>query len=73
MHCRSCNKILTDEEASLKYDGWEEIKNPEERYIELCNKCIRASDLAHYVTDEYIEEVDYDFLPSHELPELWEP
>lgn len=53
--CLSCNHILTDDETVRKYDNWEKIKNPEDRYIGLCNKCLRQSDLNGYLEDEFIE------------------
>lgn len=37
--CRSCNRILSSRETTRKFDNWEEIKNPEYRYIGLCNSC----------------------------------
>lgn len=48
MHCLGCNKILNDSEASLKYEGSEHYKNPEDRYINLCVKCLDKSGLTHY-------------------------
>jgi len=60
MHCRACDCELTDEEAVRKYDNWKEIENPEERYIDLCNRCIGKSDLAVY---------DSDMLDTTSIPE----
>lgn len=40
MKCLSCDVVLTDEEANRKFSNYEEIKNPEDRYIGLCNRCL---------------------------------
>lgn len=47
MRCRSCNKNLTDAEASIKYPNWRDIPDPEERYVGLCltNGCFQATGL----------------------------
>jgi hypothetical protein len=47
MRCLGCNKNLTDREASRKYLNWREIPNPEERYIGLCDPCIRDTGLMY--------------------------
>jgi hypothetical protein len=63
MHCLSCDVILTDKEQQKKYKNHEEIKNPEEKYINLCNRCL--SD-AHFDDDEleaYIPD-DYEDQPN---------
>lgn len=46
MRCLSCNCNLSDREANRKYSNYEEIKNPESRYIGLCDDCILDVDLA---------------------------
>lgn len=46
MRCLSCNCNLSDREANRKYSNHEEIKNPESRYIGLCDDCIIDTDLA---------------------------
>jgi len=51
MRCLSCNCNLSDREANRKYNNHEEIKNPESRYIGLCDDCIIDTDLA-YLEDE---------------------
>lgn len=64
IHCKACNRILNDEEASIKWHNHEEIKNPEDRYINLCTKCLRSSDLTEYADSDYEEvesELDTDF------------
>lgn len=45
MHCLACDCLMSDREASRKYSSWREIKNPEERYIGLCDGCIQDTDL----------------------------
>lgn len=45
MRCASCNKNLTDREASTKYADWHKIPNPEDRYIGLCDGCMRDTGL----------------------------
>ncbi len=45
MRCLSCNCNLSDREANRKYENWQEIKNPESRYIGLCDDCILDTDL----------------------------
>lgn len=40
MKCLACDVILTDEEANRKFSNCEEIPNPEDRYINLCNRCL---------------------------------
>lgn len=46
MRCLSCNKNLSDKEASRKFLGWKEIANPEDRYIGLCDDDLRETGLA---------------------------
>jgi hypothetical protein len=46
VRCEACNKNLTDREASRKYLNWREIQNTEERYINLCDNCIKDTGLA---------------------------
>jgi hypothetical protein len=62
MRCLSCSVILTDEEASLKYENSETVINPEDRYIGLCKRCLRETDLAYYVADVG----DYDVVEIEE-------
>jgi len=38
MRCQSCNKIMTDYEATIKY------KNPDLGYVDLCLKCLGTID-----------------------------
>lgn len=45
MHCLACNAILTDREASRKYENFASIKNPEDQYINLCTHCLKTTDL----------------------------
>lgn len=62
--CRSCNKNLSDREATRKYANWEDIANPNDRYIELCNSCIGETDLLFvdnvFLADEGDEDELYD-------------
>jgi ferredoxin len=63
MHCLSCNVILTDSEASLKYNNHEEISNPEDKYIGLCSRCLKDSDLNTYHTDvDEFEEIEIEII-----------
>jgi hypothetical protein len=45
MRCLSCNVLLDEKEQKRKYKNHEEIKNPEDKYIGLCNRCIADSEL----------------------------
>jgi formate-dependent nitrite reductase cytochrome c552 subunit len=44
MRCLACNVELTDNEAKRKFANHEEIKNPEDKYICLCNNCLSDDD-----------------------------
>ena len=35
--------MLSDDEQKRKYKNHEEIKNPEDKYINLCNKCFKSA------------------------------
>ena len=59
MHCLACDTMLSDMEANRKYSSWREIKNPEERYIGLCNDCINTTDLK-VIASPNGEEVIFD-------------
>lgn len=41
--CLSCNRKLSSREMTRKYSNWEEIKNPEDRYVSLCSSCFNGS------------------------------
>lgn len=43
MKCLSCDVILNDVEQERKYSNHEEIKNPEQKYIGLCNVCFKGA------------------------------
>lgn len=61
MYCFSCSKRLSDKEAAIKFEHHEEIKNPEDRYVNLCTSCLRESDLAIYAPEpDPSFEVDED-------------
>lgn len=45
MRCLACNNNLSDKEGNRKFMNWKEIKNPEERYIGLCNGCLVDTDI----------------------------
>lgn len=64
MRCRACDKALTDKEATRKFDNWEEIPNPEDRYPDLCDHCIQdtgilAPDIDYDYTEEIIVNEEY--------------
>jgi hypothetical protein len=57
MKCLSCDVILDDKEQSRKYKNHFEIKNPEDRYIGLCNRCLRNGELdADELESVFVEE-----------------
>lgn len=58
MKCRCCDVILNDSEAKLKYENSEEVSNPEDRYIGLCNRCLRETDISHYRIELHGDELD---------------
>ena len=43
MKCCSCDVVLSDDEQKRKYKNHGEIKNPEDKYINLCNKCFKSA------------------------------
>jgi hypothetical protein len=45
MRCLSCNKALSDKEANRKFKNHEEIKNPEDKYMGLCDCCLGGAEL----------------------------
>lgn len=47
MRCLACNVVMTEREASRKYENAEEIANPEERFIGLCSHCIKDTGLTY--------------------------
>lgn len=59
MRCLSCNKNMNDREANRKYLNHQEIKNPEDKYIHLCDGCLSESDLA-FDEPNNLPEIDYD-------------
>lgn len=58
MRCLACNAELSDKEANKKYANHEEIKNPEDKYIGLCSRCLSdaESDLDTDLISYHIEE-----------------
>lgn len=69
MRCLSCNRNLSDREANRKYANWQEIKNPEERYIGLCDDHLDGLDLPYVenplLSDVIEQEEEYVGEPSH--------
>jgi formate-dependent nitrite reductase cytochrome c552 subunit len=55
VRCVSCNKNLTDREASRKYTDWREIQNPEDRFLCLCSKCTADSEI-DYVENPFVSD-----------------
>lgn len=47
MKCLSCDLILSDRESSRKYTNWRELPEGEGRYIMLCDRCVRDTDLTY--------------------------
>ena len=77
MRCLSCNCNLSDREANRKYENWEEIKNPESRYIGLCNDCLMDTDLIFVENDQLSGEIPEEDSPQlefdlHEYSDEWE-
>lgn len=61
MKCLSCDVILNDKEQVRKYKNHEEILNPEDKYIGLCNRCLSGAHfdddgLEAYIPDDYEDE-----------------
>lgn len=71
MRCLACNCNLTDREASRQYVDTTEIKNPEDKYIGLCDDCIRDTGLDYIenplTSKEPVQDEDYG---HDENPEL---
>lgn len=47
IRCLACDENLSDREANRKYVNWRDISNSEQRYIGLCDCCIRDTDLLY--------------------------
>jgi hypothetical protein len=69
MRCRACNEAMSDQEAARKYPEPERIKNPEDRYIGLCNPCLKGSDLVEMVP---LEDSDYAEVEADDGQEVLE-
>jgi hypothetical protein len=65
MRCLACDCNLSDREANRKYENWQEIKNPESRYIMLCDDCIVDTDLTFY-EDSTLSNDNYEDVPGNE-------
>lgn len=71
MKCLSCDKVLTDFEATRKYAG-------SNTFVDLCNKCFKEADIPEIVerydlkTTEDIEEDDLADITDTWLFELFE-
>ena len=59
MRCRACNVILSDREASRKFTNHADIANPEARYIDLCDHCMKDTDLT-FVENPFTDDTHYD-------------
>lgn len=44
MRCLACNVELSDHEAKRKFANHEQISNPEDKYLCLCNNCLSDDD-----------------------------
>ena len=62
MRCLACDCRLSDREANRKYVNHQEIKNPEARYIMLCDDCIMDTELSYLETQGDYEEAEEDTL-----------
>jgi hypothetical protein len=45
MRCLACNKALNDKEAGRKFKNHEQIKNPESKFLNLCDGCLYGAEL----------------------------
>ncbi len=70
MRCLACNENLSDREANRKYPDAHKIKNPEDRYIMLCDPCIKLTDLVERIP---LEDADYQELEVDDGSPLLEP
>lgn len=64
MRCLACDCRLSDREANRKYANYQEIKNPESRYIMLCDDCIQDTDLNFVETQLDGEELEAEKFDS---------
>lgn len=60
MRCLACDCNLSDKEANRKFLNYTEIKNPEDRYIGLCDPCLKDSE---------IEAIEENILNDEEIPD----
>lgn len=68
MRCLSCNCNLSDREATRKFEDWEQIKNPEARYVSLCDDCLLDTDIG------FIENPDlHNEAPSEDVEVIFQP
>lgn len=58
MRCLSCDSAMSDRETNRKYVDWKNIPNTEDRYIGLCDSCLRDSDLFYLDNDSLPEASD---------------
>jgi hypothetical protein len=61
MRCLSCNCILTDFEATRKYENGE--------YVDLCNSCLNKSDMEDIVLVEREDLKETDDVEDFDNPE----
>ena len=59
MRCLSCDAAMSDRETNRKYVDWKNIPNTEDRYIGLCDNCLRDSDLFYMDTD-VLDDMELD-------------
>jgi hypothetical protein len=59
MRCLACNVILNKEEQQRKYTNHEDIKNPEDRYLGLCDCCLGIG------TDDDLSD-DFDIIEDED-------
>ena len=56
MRCLSCDCAMSDRETNRKYINWKDIQNTEERYVSLCDNCLKDSDLFYMDSNDSLPE-----------------
>lgn len=72
MKCLACDVILTDRQASRKYENWRDLPEGEGRYIMLCDHCIQYTDLTFSENpladnEEYSDDYQSDAETDHSV------